>query len=213
MSAKNFRVRKILIEFETLKSNEALSLYDKLLDMERLWKILKFQTQDVALIRLLADMDTFINHLTKEMFFSGRTNYEPETKTKNFQLSFHRQERKDLFARTLEPKNSNRTENQSRRKINYQVNSSSESILLTELALKPELETFLPGLDRRKLTEDRRTFLGTSVVRLMIVRSKLKAAKIGNTDFEIISDLLVISSYPENSLTVTLSFSISEVSV
>ena len=174
--------------------------------MERLWKILKFQTQDVALIRLLADMDTFINHLTKEMFFSGRTNYEPETKTKNFQLSFHRQERKDLFARTLEPKNSNRTENQSRKKINYQVNSSSESILLTELALKPELETFLPGLDRR-------TFLRTSVVRLVTVRSKLKAAKIGITHFEIISDLLVISSYPENSLTVTLSFSISEVSV
>ena len=78
--------------------------------MERLWKILKFQTQDVALIRLLADMDTFINHLTKEMFFSGRTNYEPETETKNFQLSFHRQEQKDLFARTLEPKNSNKTE-------------------------------------------------------------------------------------------------------
>ena len=142
----NFRMTSI--------SNEALLLYDKLLDMERLWKILKFQTQDVALIRLLADMDTFINHLTKEMFFSGRTNYEPETKTKNFQLSFHRQEHKDLFARTLEPKNSNKTENQNQRKINYQVNSSSESILLTELELKPELQTFLPGSDRRTLMED-----------------------------------------------------------
>lgn len=38
----------------------------------------------------------------------------------------------------------------------------------------------------------------------------IKAAKIGNTDFEILSDLLVISSYPENSLTVTLSYPISE---
>jgi len=142
----NFRMTSI--------SNEALLLYDKLLDMERLWKILKFQTQDVALIRLLADMDTFINHLTKEMFFSGRTNYEPKTKTKNFQLSFHRQEQKDPFARTLEPKNSSKTENQNQRKINYQANSSSESILLTELELKPELQAFLPGLDRRTLTED-----------------------------------------------------------
>ena len=180
MSAKNFRVRKILIEFETLKSNEALSLYDKLLDMERLWKILKFQTQDVALIRLLADMDTFINHLTKEMFFSGRTNYEPETKTKNFQLSFQRQERKDLFARTLEPKNSSRTENQSRKKINYQVNSSSESILLTELSLKPELETFLPGLDRRTLPEDRGTFLRTSDRSIQIESCKNRHNRLRN---------------------------------
>ena len=136
---------------KTLVSNEALLLYDKLLDMKRLWKILKFQTQDVALIRLLADMDSFINHLTKEMYFSGRTNYQPATKTKNFQLSFHRQRRDQLNARTL-PTSSNETEIQSQSKISYQVNSSSESILLTELELRPELQAFLPGLGRGRPT-------------------------------------------------------------
>ena len=133
---------------KTPSSNEALLLYDKLLDMERLWKILKFQTQDVALIRLLADMDSFINHLTKEMFFSGRTNNDQVT-TKNFKLSFNRQEGNQSYGRTIEPINLNRTENQNRTKIKYQVHSSSESILLTELELKPELQAFLPGVDRR----------------------------------------------------------------
>ena len=117
--------------------------------MERLWKILKFQTQDVALIRLLADMDSFINHLTKEMFFSGRTNNEQVTTTKNFKLSFNRQEKNQSYGRTLEAINLNRTENQNGTKIKYQVHSSSESILLTELELKPELQEYLPGLDRR----------------------------------------------------------------
>ena len=117
--------------------------------MERLWKILKFQTQDVALIRLLADMDSFINHLTKEMFFSGRTNNEQATRTKNFKLVFNRQEGNPSYGRTIEPINFNSTENQNRIKIKYQVHSSSESIMLTELELKPELQAFLPGLDRR----------------------------------------------------------------
>ena len=133
---------------KTPSSNEALLLYDKLLDMEWLWKILKFQTQDVALIRLLADMDSFINHLTKEMFFSGRTNNDQVT-TKNFKLSFNRQEGNQSYGRTIEPINLNRTENQNRTKIKYQVHSSSESILLTELELKPELQAFLSGVDRR----------------------------------------------------------------
>ena len=133
---------------KTPSSNEALLLYDKLLDMEWLWKILKFQTQDVALIRLLADMDSFINHLTKEMFFSGRTNNDQVT-TKNFKLSFNRQEGNQSYRRTIEPINLNRTENQNRTKIKYQVHSSSESILLTELELKPELQAFLSGVDRR----------------------------------------------------------------
>ena len=136
--------------------------------MERLWKILKFQTQDVALIRLLADMDTFINHLTKEMFFSGRTNYEPETGTKNFHLSFRRQQRNDFPARTFQPNNINRTANESQTKIKYQVNSSSDSILLTELELKPELQTFLPGLDHEQGAES--IFVSNSILAVRLIQ-------------------------------------------
>lgn len=158
----NFRMTSI--------SNEALLLYDKLLDMERLWKILKFQTQDVALIRLLADMDTFINHLTKEMFFSGRTNYEPETKTKNFHLSFRRQQRNEFSARTFEPNSSNRTANESQTKIHYEVNSLSDSILLTELELKPELQTFLPGSDHRQRAES--IFVSNSILAVRLIQLK-----------------------------------------
>ena len=132
--------------------------------MERLWKILKFQTQDVALIRLLADMDSFINHLTKEMFFSGRTNNEQVTTTKNFKLSFNRQEKNQSYGRTLEAINLNRTENQNRAKIKYQVHSSSESILLTELELKPELQAFLPGVDLERCASHRLMLVTNNLV-------------------------------------------------